>query len=395
MTVNISQRQILRKDAWLVSSLTWLPIFIALIVWGVFSAGTARNLPIGIVDLQHSALSYKLHQTLDASPTLSVEYQLSSALEAKNAMIEGDIYAYVIIPATFEEDIRQHRQPQLSIFVNSQYILVTKLINSAVTQSLGYFDAQIETMGFLAKGNTTSLSAQSSAVPIRNQVTALFNRNTNYAQFLVSAIVPAIWQISIVVSTILILAAHFRIYGHNTKYPFLFLGAQPFKKVCQILTYYIPVFMLQGALFLLWFYVLLDWPMAGSYLALILAQFVTVLACMVMGALFFFLTMDPARAMSFAGAFTAPSFAFMGITFPVQDMNTLALAWRSLLPITHYIEVQIEQANYGVDTARSIQMLWPMLGYSIPLVIVALLIAKHAKKPTEKSELNNANKEAV
>lgn len=213
MTIKISQRHVLRRDKWLLSCLTWVPILLSLTIWGVFSAGIARDLPIGVVDLQHSQLSRKLIQTLDASSTLSVDYYYTSANEAKNAMIEGDIYAFAVIPSKFDQDILLHRQPQLSVFFNSQYILVAKLINSAVAQAQGYFDAQVQVMGNLAKGNTTTLSALGQAVPVSTQITALFNRNTNYAQFLVTAIVPAIWQICIVVSTILILAAHFRIYG--------------------------------------------------------------------------------------------------------------------------------------------------------------------------------------
>ncbi|MDK9778011.1 MULTISPECIES: ABC transporter permease [unclassified Vibrio] len=376
MTIQISQQQVLRRDKWLLSCLTWVPILLAVTIWGVFSAGIARDLPIGVVDLQHSQLSRKMIQSLDASSTLSVDYHFTSATEAKNAMVEGDIYAYAVIPPQFDQDILLHRQPQLSVFFNSQYILVAKLINSAVAQSQGYFDAQLEAMGNLAKGNTTTLAAIGQAVPISTQITALFNRNTNYAQFLVTAIVPAIWQICVVVSTILILAAHFRLYGNGNN-SFAFLGERPFTRLSKILSQYIPVFMAQGALFLVWFYVVLDWPMEGSYLVMLLAQFVTTIACIIMGALFFFLSMDPARAMSFAGAFTAPSFAFMGITFPVSDMNALAQAWRGLLPITHYIEVQVDQASYGASAAQSLGSLWPMVGYIIPLLMTAALMAKH------------------
>lgn len=392
MTIQISQRQILRRDKWLLSCLTWVPILLAVTIWGVFSARIARDLPIGVVDLQHSQLSLKMIQSLDASSTLSVDYHYTSSTEAKNAMIEGDIYAYAVIPPQFDQDILLHRQPQLSVFFNSQYILVAKLINSAVAQSQGYFDAQLEAMGNLAKGNTTTLAAIGQAVPISTQITALFNRNTNYAQFLVTAIVPAIWQICVVVSTILILAAHFRLYGNGNN-SFAFLGDRPFTRLSKILSQYIPVFMAQSALFLVWFYVVLDWPMEGSYLVMLLAQFVTTIACIIMGALFFFLSMDPARAMSFAGAFTAPSFAFMGITFPVSDMNALAQAWRGLLPITHYIEVQVDQASYGASAAQSIGSLWPMVGYIIPLLMTAALLAKHRNTALLNSTSSTASKQ--
>ncbi|MDF2152272.1 ABC transporter permease [Vibrio sp. CAU 1672] len=376
MTMKISQRHILRRDKWLLSCLTWVPLLIALTIWGVFSAGIARNLPIGVVDLQHSQLSRKLIQSLDASATMAVKHHFTSTSEAKDAMIEGIVYAYAVIPPQFDQDIFQQRQPQLSVFYNSQYILVGKLINSAFVQAQGYFDAQLEAMAILAKGSTTPLTAVGKAVPVSTQITALFNRNNNYAQFLVTAIVPAIWQIGIVVSTILLLSANFRIYGATSQDIFAFLTPSPVYSLSKILSQYIPVFMLQGALFLYGFYVVLDWPMEGSFTLLLFAQLITIIACMIMGALFFFLTMDAARAMSFAGAFTAPSFAFMGITFPVSDMNMLAQAWRNLLPISHYIEVQVGQASYGASVADSLITLSPMLAYTIPLLLVTALIDK-------------------
>ena len=132
-----------------------------------------------------------------------------------------------------------------------------------------------------------------------------------------------------------------------------------------------------GIAFSFWFYVLLDWPFNGSFVALTVAQLLTVISCIIMGCLFFFLTLDPARAMSFAGAFTAPSFAFMGITFPVTDMNTAAQVWRSLLPVSHYIEVQTAQSSYGVSSAQSLISLSSMLWYALPAFEVILLIKKH------------------
>jgi len=84
--------------------------------------------------------------------------------------------------------------------------------------------------------------------------------------------------------------------------------------------------------------------------------------------------------MSFAGAFTAPSFAFMGITFPVDDMSSLAQFWRSLLPISHYIELQVSQMNYGTDWITSIPQLIPMVGYVVPFILMLLLAKRHIQQ---------------
>lgn len=333
-----SQFSIIRRDKWLLSSLTWLPIALAVMIWAIFSQGIARDLPIGVVNDAPGKLSQQLVRYYDATSTMAVHQQYADVTQAKNALIRGEIYAYAVIPPQFEQDVYKQLAPQVSVYYNSQMILVGKLLSSAFTQAQGTFNAQLSTMGNLAKGDATLLSAMGQAVPVRTQITPLFNKNSNYAQFLVSAIIPALWQIVVVVSTILILAANHRDKGLKP-----WLGTAPIASVLRTLLPYTAVFALQGFAFLVWFYLGFEWPMNGSFAVILFAQWVTLLTCMIMGSLFFLLTLDPARAMSFAGAFTAPSFAFMGITFPVTDMSSLAQWWRSLLPASHYIEVQVSQ----------------------------------------------------
>lgn len=367
-----SQLSIVRRDKWLLSSLTWIPILLALLVWAIFSRGIARDLPVGVVDLSRSALSQKLVRYYDATSAIQVEHSYESVAQAKSALVRREIYAYAVIPSNFDDHIYKQLAPQVSVFYNSQMILVGKLLSSAFVQAQSTFNAQISVGSKLMQGDTSLLSAVGQAVPIRSQITPLFNKNSNYAQFLVSAVIPALWQITVVVTTILILAAN-----HRDRRLRSWLEYSPFTALVKTLWPYTIVFALQGFAFLWWFYLGFKWPMNGSLAMLIVAQWVTLLSCMAMGSVFFFLTLDPARAMSFAGAFTAPSFAFMGITFPVSDMNSLAQFWRSLLPISHYIEVQVGQVSYGEHWHDSLIRLAPMFGYLLPLLLSLLLIRKH------------------
>lgn len=370
-----SQWQVIRSDKWLLSCLTWLPVVLALLIWWIFSEGIARDLPIGVVALESSQLSRQLSRELDASPTLAIQTSYPSVAAAKQAMVEGSIYAYVVIPRHFERDIYQNNPPEVSVFYNSQYILVGKLINSAASRTLATFSAQVGSVKQLAKGNSTMTSAIGKAVTLRSQITPLFNKNGNYAQFLVSAIVPALWTIFIMVTTILVLAANLRLMSLET-----LIGKGPIRSLLSLGSFYFPLFLLQGIAFVLWFYVWLGWPMAGSFTTLLMAQGITVVSCMLMGAFFFFMTLDPARALSFAGAYSAPSFAFMGVTFPATDMNTIAQFWRSLLPAAHYIQAQISQVSFGASSWQTISAMSPMLGYLLPFVLTLLLIRKHQAK---------------
>jgi ABC-2 type transport system permease protein len=379
-----SQWQVIRRDRWLLACLTLVPAVLALMMWSIFSGAITRDLPIGVVDLSHSQLSRRLIRELDAHPTLEVDQSYQDVSKAAKALSQSHIYAYIVIPYEFDKAIYRHQQPRVSTFYNSQFILMGRLVNSAVLQVQGTFNAKIDTVLNLASGGQTTLSAMGRAVPVQTQLTPLFNKNMNYAQFLISGIIPAIWQIAMVVGTIMVLAANYRFYGLRN-----WLGKKPLRTLASTLFCYLPIFMVQGIAFIWCCYPGLGWPMNGSFGVIFFAQFITSICCMIMGAFFFFLTLAPARAISLASAFTAPSFAFMGITFPTSDMSLLARTWRSILPISYYIDVQISQVSYGTDALQSLSCVTPMMIFLLPLLLLILLVRKHLKADhTQHSELS-------
>lgn len=374
-----SQWQILKRDKWLLSCLTLIPLLLALSLWWIFSQSFARELPFAVVDLEHSNLSRQLTRTIEATPSLSVDSQFTSAKEAEQALVEGSIYGYAVIPRNCTRDLLQNNPPQVSVFYNSQYILIGKVINSALLQAHGTFNAQVEVVKQLSKGGTPITSAAAKSLTVRNQIVSLFNSNSSYEQFLVGAIIPALWQIIIIVTTILALTANHRYFGLQSM-----LNGSPMLALMRLLSFYFPFYALMGIGFIFWFYFGLDWPQSGSLMTIIITQWLMIIACMIMGAFFYFLVLDPARAMSFAGAFTAPSFAFMGVTFPVTDMSNLAQFWRSLLPASHYIEAQIAQSSYGVTCWETLyQTGLGMIGYALPLLLLIPLCKKQLAKQPE------------
>ncbi|MCG7496641.1 ABC transporter permease [Vibrio sp. Of7-15] len=379
MSVSLKQRMYwVWQDKWLIAVLTWLPFLLCWLMWWIFSAGLVRSLPIGVVDLDHSQLSRQLGTHYQSSPTLNVAAHYPSVLEASKALKSGDIYAVAVIPSDFEKNTLLGFPPKVTAFYNSQYILIGKLVSSALLQAQGTFAAKVDTVKGLAAGNKVISQALNSAVPVRTQITALYNKNNNYAHFLVSAIVPAIWQVIVVAGTIMVLVnitRHQQLSGGRS-----WLSNQPVKTfIAHLLPFYV-IFLLQGMVLISALYIGLSWPMQGSWLWLFFAQGLMVAACMIMGSLFFLLTFDGARALSLAGAYTAPGFAFMGVTFPVTDMTYPAQVWRSLLPSSHYIEIQVAQANYGLPAFDSLEPFMCLGLFVLPFIFVVLLIKKHVKQ---------------
>jgi ABC-2 type transport system permease protein len=355
-------------DPWLLSLVSWLPPLCFLIIYWIFSQGLARDLPIGIVDLDQSRLSRGMTRNYDASPTLAVKESYPSIQEGISALRGGTIYGLILLPADMEKNAIRGHTPKVEAFYNNQFLLIGKLVKSAVLGVHATSVAQIDTVKNLSANTPDIGQAMAAAVPISSQMTPLFNRNNNYAQFLVSAIIPAMWQIFIVMTTVLCIAAELRREGLAS-----WLGPRPARSLFRKLAPYTLLFWLHGISFLLTMYVYLGWPMHGNLGYLIFCQFLTVCACQAAGAFLFFLSKDPARSLGLAAAYAAPGLAFMGVTFPATDMTLPARIWRSLLPVSHYIDVQIAQINYGAPLPLSQSQLQHLALFIVPALLTLML----------------------
>lgn len=359
---------LLRENRWLMAMLTWLPLVAFMGVWWVFSSGLTRDLNIAVVDHDHSQLSRSLISHYDANPSLQV-ISVADETEARLLLRTAEVSALVIIPADLEKHTKLAQTPTVAAYYNSQFMVLGKQVNSALQQSHGTFSAKVGVARALSHGNTQVIQALSSSVPIRNQISALYNGNSNYAQFIVSAALPAFWQILIMVVMILALNAELR--DNSYKH---WLANQAWQKITAKLLFFGGLLWLQGILLCTLMFHGFDWPMRGSWSVLLLALLLCVIASQAIALIFMLLFEDMARALSFAGALTAPSFAFMGITFPVSDMPWFAQFWRQLIPVTHYIEIQVSQANYGAGLLQSLPSLQTLLLFCLAFISAAWLV---------------------
>ncbi len=370
--------QALLADPWLLSLVSWVPPLLFFVLSAIMSAGIARDLPIGIVDLDKSAMSRALIRHYAASSALAVDTGFADPQQGTAILRAGKIYALVIIPAELEKMALLGHPPRVSAFVNSQFLLIGRIVNSALLQAHGTFVAKIEVRKNLAIGAPVFDLALANAVPVGTQATPLFNVNTNYAQFLVAAMLPAAWQILMVAATVLFLAAEKRRQGVRE-----WLGTSPIRALFSKLLPLAILFWLHGLLFLWFMYIHEGWPMHGSWTMLLFAQLLTVCASLAAASVFFFMTLDATRGLSLAAAYAAPGLAFMGVTFPISDMTLPAKIWRSFLPVSHYIEIQFGQVNYGAPLPSTIPQLAALGVFILPLLFSIYQAGQLAAKPSE------------
>ncbi|MDX6916000.1 ABC transporter permease [Pectobacterium carotovorum] len=330
-------------DRWGMALALWLPLVTMLMTWWTLSGAIVRELPIGLVDLDNSTMSRQFARELHASPSFNLNHQFPTVAEGSASLRGGEIYALVVIPRHFERDIRQGTSPTITAWNNGQFVLVAKVINSSLALVAGTFNGQIAVVQALAQGAAIP-EAKGLAVPIGGQITALFNQNSNYAQFLLNAIIPSIWSILLALYGLNTLAREDRHGAHWMPENHAAIGA-------KFLTHWL-IGWAWGGLWSYGLYSLLDYPLNGSALLLFVSIGVTAGACVALGMAFYALIRDPARAVSIVGALMAPGLAFMGITFPAAAMETFATFWRQLLPVAHYGDIAIAITSYGAGVVQ-------------------------------------------
>ena len=364
----------IKKSWYKIFLISILPLSSFIFIIAIFNSGVVRELPIAVVDKDKSELSRMLLKNIQASPTIEIAYMSNSVKEAIDLVKSTKAYAVIVIPRHFSKDTLLQKHPHVTAMINTQYILIGKMLTSALSSTVMHSSAQVEYVENLVELQNPH-TAINAVAPIGIQITPFFNMYQNYFYFLVSALLPAIWQIFIVISTLVSIGILFKEkkekeFFKDTKH----IGA----KLLGLIFPYTIAFMLLGTTYLLYLYSM--WEFQGSMSVLLLGMFMTIVAYQAIALALFSTGFDYARSLSLGAVYTAPAFAFLGITFPMYNMNDFALFWRDILPITHYMQLQLSQANYGANIWLEIDKLLVLLSFSFLFILVIFLFKRKIAK---------------
>lgn len=375
------ERERLRASPWDLAMISWVPALGALLLWWIFSAGLPTQLPVGVLDQDHSALSRQLVRLLDAAPGLRVAQALSDPAQAQSALRSDRLHAVVVIPEGFSEDVKRGHAAQVVLLHNAQLGTHSGLIQRDVRTAVATLSAGIE-MSARNKRGQPALATRVAMEPIQTQLVTLFNVSLNYEQFLAAALIPALLHI-------LAMTAGAWAVGQELRDATLgqWLGDSPgwpsaSAALLGKLAWPFISLGLVGTICLLSITWGRGWFPPGSLAWVLLGLWGLLALSLVMGAAVAAGTLSLRTALSATGFITAPAFAFSGVGFPLQSMPVLARGWAELLPYTHYIRLQMEQLQMGAPlrySSLSLVGLW--LAAAVLGALSAQLLVRAARQP--------------
>src|SRR6201989_3005158 len=88
----------LRRRPLLLMLTTYGPLALMALLTGIFSAGLATRLPIGVLDLDQTELSRAIIRTVDATSDAAVRTHVGDVAEGRQLIRSGQVYGLALLP---------------------------------------------------------------------------------------------------------------------------------------------------------------------------------------------------------------------------------------------------------------------------------------------------------
>jgi len=170
--------------------------FVSLFYTYLYSEETLQELPIGVVDDDHTSQSRQLLRMIDANSGMAIYSSYLNLSEAKKAFQQEQIRGIIAIPSSFSRDLQRGEQPSISVYADASYMLYYKQILTAAKVSATYLNARVEMKRTSAQGKLPS-QVRDEAMPVSAKVVSLYNPSSGYATFLIPVVLVIIFQTTI------------------------------------------------------------------------------------------------------------------------------------------------------------------------------------------------------
>ena len=316
----------------------------------LFEKGIARNMPIAVLDNDHSDLSRKITTMIDQTPAAMVSFEVQDMTEAERLMREGRIYAVVLIPYDFEKNILSNRQTDLNAYITGSNITANGLLSKDIQTAVTTFSAGIQ-IQLLTKQGLTERQAMAQLMPVRFMRHILFNPYTNYGYYLAPSFMPMMLLIFTIISTIFTIGVELKRSTAGE-----WLSTARGSVLAAVAGKLVPITVMMFAVALAMFVVLfrvVGVPLNGSLCMLIFGSLLFILSYQAIGMMIVALMANMRLALSLGGGYSVLAFTFSGLTFPIMAMSTAMQALSRLFPFTYYTDLIVDQTMRGAPAIYS------------------------------------------
>ena len=378
--LNVVRRELRRLTArpiYLVGMVV-VPVVMAFFFVGMLNPGLPLKVPAGVVDLDHSQMSRRLTRSLDAMELIDVVEAPMDYHAAMEAVQEGKILGFFMIPENFERDAVSGRGPQLTYYFNlSIYVPGSLMFKGFKTMGVTAAGGLVQT-NLVSKGAPEALAGVV-LQPLTVNSHPLNNPWLNYSYYLSPSFLYGVLELMIFIMTAFSITQEIKT-GSSVEW----LQTARDHTATALLGKLFPqtvIFTILGwgmnSLLYHWNHFPMNgdelWMAVGMLLFVVASQSFSVIVCAILP--------NPRLALSVCSLTGILAFSLAAFSFPVQAMYGAVAVFAYILPVRWYFLIYADIALDGWAVYYSRLYFVALLVFPILATLLAPLMKRALRKP--------------
>ncbi len=301
----------------------WLMLILSLCVMSmVYANRTVWDLPVGVIDQDHSTASRELIRQLDATSKIAI-VTYDSLEQAKSDLGWRKLFAVIIMPVDLEKKILSGQNIVVPVYGDATNRLANGQIQQDVVAAYQQLLSQYNN-GLLLRSGFSERQAQVILTPIQGQTLDVFNPGISFAAIIFPGLLVMLLQHSLLIACVRVSIAMKSMPG----------GKPPLAAHLGGLTALLPIWLfLSIVLFVLWPWVL-GYRQTAGIPEILLLTFPFLLAVLGLGKLVTECLRSVEMIYLTLAFITTPIFYLSGTIWPLQAMPGWVRAISYCIPST-------------------------------------------------------------
>lgn len=310
------------------------PLFALFFMSSIFGNGMIDKIPVAVVDEDFSEMSREITRLCSAVPEIRVTEVVHNTAEARDKLLAKKIYAYLIIPHDFQNDVMANRKTELVLCYHYAFLSVGSEVMQGFLKALKIIAVTpIKNITDFLGINDTSLETIASPINIISH--PLNNPSLNYSEYLSF---PYFWVLFQILILLNIAYSFGRDFNDNEIRKSMATADNSFTiMTIGKLIPYILIFSIIGTFANIMIFNILEITTTNNLLGIATVSILFICATASIALFIFSLYPKLPVIISFISMFGSLGATFAGVTFPVNAMFPFFEKMASLFPIRHFI----------------------------------------------------------
>ena len=333
LDIALRELNILRKNRIYGFCMIVFPVMLVLFFTTMLDDGIPQDLPIGVVDQDNSATSRGLVRNLDAMQNSRVVYRFANVTEARNAMQEGKVYAYLYIPEGTAAKLMAGRQPKISYYYTMTCMTAGSMASKDL-KTIGMLGSMAVGKATLSAKGATDGQIKAALQPVTIDAHMIANPEGSYNYSLTTVFVPGILMLFMALLSSYSLGMEMKFDTGKE-----WLARADGNIVVAMIGKYIVhalVFLLVIFAFLYYIFDVLHFPRLGDTWSIVRLTLLQVAASLGFGIFTFGIMPSLRMSMSISSLWSVLGLSMCGSAFPILGMDPPLQSMSWLFPLRHY-----------------------------------------------------------